>query len=72
MFDADRGQPDNAIEAYYDYLDGCEAYGIVPLGFDGWKADRRHREYFARRRVNAAALKASGYVGRAFPLDPHS
>lgn len=36
---ADHGQPDNATEAYYYYLDGCADWGDEAMSFDDWKAD---------------------------------
>jgi len=35
---ADHGQPDNATEAYYDYLDGCADWGDEAISFDAWSA----------------------------------
>lgn len=35
----DHGQPDNATEAYYNYLDGCADWGGEVMSFDDWKAD---------------------------------
>lgn len=47
----DHGQPDNATEAYYNYLDACEDWGDAPMSFDDWKADmaaKRNRPVIAQ------------------------